>query len=38
MTILEDVNYKGTTIILVTHDINIASFGDKIVHMKDGKI
>ena len=38
MKTFKELNDKGTTIILVTHDINIASWGNRTIHMKDGKI
>lgn len=38
MDILKNINKKGTTIILVTHDMEIAKFCNKQIHMKDGKI
>lgn len=39
MQILRDLNKKeGKTIIIVTHDGGIASYGDKVVNIKDGEI
>jgi putative ABC transport system ATP-binding protein len=38
MELLKELNKKGKTIILVTHDNNIAGYADKIIHMKDGRI
>ena len=38
MAILKDLNKKGNTIIIVTHDINVANNCDKIYEIKDGKI
>ena len=38
MKTFKELNDKGTTIILVTHDTDIASWGNRIVYMKDGKI
>ncbi len=35
---LKEVNKEGKTVILVTHDASLASYADKIVHIKDGKI
>jgi putative ABC transport system ATP-binding protein len=31
-------NKKGKTIIMVTHDLDLVKYGDKIVYIKDGKI
>ncbi|AGN83586.1 MacB family efflux pump subunit [Enterobacter sp. R4-368] len=38
MDIFKTLNRKGKTIILVTHDSNIASQADRIIHMNDGRI
>ncbi len=38
MDFLKELHKKGKTIILVTHDINVARYGEKIVHIIDGKI
>ena len=38
MAILEKLNAKGHTIILVTHDANIAAYAHRIVHIADGCI
>lgn len=39
MEILKDkVNSSGVTLIMVTHDLEIAQYGDRIIHMRDGKI
>jgi putative ABC transport system ATP-binding protein len=34
----ETVLAHGVTLVLVTHDMNVASFADRIVHMLDGRI
>lgn len=39
MNILKKLNKdEGKTIIIVTHDINIAKYCDKIINMRDGVI
>jgi putative ABC transport system ATP-binding protein len=38
MKILNDLNAKGITIVLVTHEDDIANYGSRIIKMKDGKI
>ena len=34
----EAVGERGVTLVLVTHDPQVASFADRIVHLRDGKI
>lgn len=36
--ILDNINRQGTTILLVTHDSNVAVHADKVVYLEDGKI
>ncbi|MDR1614824.1 MAG: MacB family efflux pump subunit [Campylobacteraceae bacterium] len=38
MDIIKDLHKKGHTIILVTHDQNIASYANRIIEIKDGEI
>ena len=38
MKILNDLNSKVITIVLVTHEDDIANYGSRIIKMKDGKI
>ena len=38
MEIMQSLNKKGITIVLVTHESDIAEYGNRIIHMKDGKI
>ena len=38
MEIMQSLNKKGITIILVTHESDISEYGNRIIHMKDGKI
>lgn len=38
MNIFTELNKKGVTILMVTHDNNIANYGDRIVRLFDGKI
>lgn len=38
MKILVELNKKGITLVMVTHDMNLITFGTRIVFMRDGKI
>jgi len=38
MHFLEDLHKKGRTIVMVTHDDNLAKFADRIEYLKDGQI
>ncbi|MDH3650707.1 MAG: ABC transporter ATP-binding protein [Saprospiraceae bacterium] len=38
MEIFKDVNNQGITMLIVTHERDIASETDRIIHLKDGKI
>ncbi|MFA6079043.1 MAG: ABC transporter permease [Candidatus Omnitrophota bacterium] len=38
MTILEDLNRQGKTIIMVTHEEDVAKFAKRIIRMRDGHI
>lgn len=36
--LFKELNKQGKTIILVTHDLNLVKYGNKIIRLKDGKI
>lgn len=38
MDILGEINRKGTTILLVTHDAKVASRADRVIYLEDGSI
>lgn len=38
MEILRDLNERGTTVILVTHEIDKAKWANRLIHMQDGSI
>jgi putative ABC transport system ATP-binding protein len=38
MRVLKEIHAAGTTIIMVTHDSNMADFADRLIRMKDGTI
>ncbi len=38
MLFFQELNRQGHTIILITHELDIASFAKRIIHLKDGLI
>ena len=38
MELLTKMNKQGTTVIIVTHDLNLARYAERIVEIRDGKI
>ena len=38
MAIFQDLNKKGHTIVMITHEPDIAAHAKRIIHVKDGKI
>lgn len=38
MDILKALNIEGKTIVLVTHDLKIANYADRIIRLEQGKI
>lgn len=38
MVLLKDLHQKGTTIVMVTHDPEIAAYTDRTIHLLDGKV
>ena len=38
MALLEDLNRKGITVVLVTHENDIATFAGRVVHFRDGRV
>jgi len=38
MKLLTDLNKEGITLVMVTHDVGLKFFADRIIWMRDGKI
>jgi putative ABC transport system ATP-binding protein len=38
MNALRELNLKGHTIILITHEMDVADYANRIIHIRDGKI
>lgn len=38
MTVLKDLNRKGHTVVVITHDPQVAAYAERIVSLKDGSI
>jgi ABC-type lipoprotein export system ATPase subunit len=38
MEVLETINRAGRTIVLITHDREVAAHAGRVAHMKDGRI
>ena len=38
MGIIDHINKKGTTVLVVTHDANVAVHADKVIYLEDGRI
>ena len=38
MKLFVDLNYRGTTILMVTHNRDIAAYADRLIEMRDGRI
>ena len=38
MQVLTQLNKRGTTVVMVTHDTELAQLGSRVIHVEDGKI
>lgn len=38
MDLLDDLHAQGNTIIVVTHEAEVARFADRVIHVRDGKV
>ena len=36
--IIDNINRKGTTVLIVTHDANVAVHADRVINLEDGRI
>ena len=38
MALFEELNREGHTIIMITHDMNIAAYAHRVIHIIDGEV
>ena len=38
MTLFQELNREGITLVMVTHENDVAAFAKRVVHMRDGEI
>ncbi len=38
MALFQELNAQGITIVVVTHELDVAVYATRIIHMRDGKI
>ncbi len=38
MNLFKELNDQGKTVVLITHDLNLANYGEKIIKLADGLI
>jgi len=38
MNMIKELHKQGSTIVLITHDIDVANEADRVIHLRDGKI
>ncbi len=38
MALLQQLNHEGITVVLVTHEHDIAAYADRIIHFRDGRV
>ena len=38
MKLFDRLHKSGNTVILITHELDIAKYADRIIHIRDGKI
>jgi len=38
MTLFDQLHQQGNTIILVTHEFDVAAFADRVIHVRDGQV
>ena len=38
MALLQDLNREGITVVLVTHEADVAAFARRVIHFRDGRV
>jgi len=38
MAVLRELNASGSTIVLITHDVDVASAATRQIHLRDGRV
>jgi putative ABC transport system ATP-binding protein len=38
MALLQQLNREGITVVVVTHERDIAAYADRIIHFRDGRV
>jgi len=36
--LLQDLNREGITVVLVTHEADVAAFARRVIHFRDGRV
>jgi putative ABC transport system ATP-binding protein len=38
MSVLADLHRRGTTLVMVTHEDDVAAFAQRVIHIRDGQV